>query len=423
MEGIDKATFKKIFRDHWSRFKEAYPRYDCDEYDQVIQKMLDCGDPEKMGFIQYRCCSCGESRRIAFTCKSCFCLSCAKVYTDRWAEFIGRRLLPQVTYRHEVFTVPDFLRGYFYRNPDLLNRLMQTGHNCLLDILQTCARTPLTVGTIVVLQTSGRSGRYNPHLHILFTAGGVDPQGRWKPVSYIPYELLHRKWQFHLLTLLAQEVDQATIHADIDHGWNDYPKGFVAFLQEGDVPAGGKGLAEYLAKYVTSPPISVRRIERYDDQTVSYWYRDHKTQAIQHETVPVLTFIGRMVQHILPKGFQRIRYYGLHANACYARNRDALAAVMKTHTSPGDPRGYRVLARSPFAQRFENSFGKDPLVCPKCGDTMQQELIYHPRYGILKEFRLFEQIPNDEPSTQRTRSDGRTVDRTQRMVQLPLSFL
>ena len=423
MEGIDKATFKKIFRDHWSSFKEAYPRYDCDRYDQVIQKMLDCGDPEKMGFVQYRCCSCGESRRIAFTCKSCFCLSCAKVYTDRWADFIGRRLIPQVTYRHEILTVPDFLRGYFHRNPDLLNCLLQTGNNCLLDILQTCTRTPLTIGTIIVLQTSGRSGRYNPHLHILFTAGGVDPQGRWKPVSYIPYELMHRKWQYHLLTMLAQEVDPPTIQAQIDHGWKDYPKGFVAFLQKGDVPAGGKGLAEYLAKYVTSPPISVRRIERYDDQTVSYWYRDHKTETIQHETVPVLTFLGRMVQHILPKGFQRIRYYGLHANACYARNREALAALLKTRTSPADPRGFRVLPRSPFAQRFEKSFGKNPLTCPKCGDTMQLELIYHPRYGILKEFRLFEEIPNDEPSTERTRSDGRPLDGTQRMVQIPLPFL
>jgi hypothetical protein len=346
MEEIDKATFKKIFRDHWDEFKQTHPRYDGPEYDQVIQKMLDCGDPEKMGFVQYRCCSCGESRRIAFTCKSCFCLSCAKVYADRWADFIGRRLIPQVTYRHEVFTVPDFLRGYFYRNPDLLNRLLQTGNNCLRDILQTCTRTSLTLGTIIVLQTSGRSGRYNPHLHILFTAGGVDPQGRWKPVSYIPYELMHRKWQYHLLTMLAQEVDPPTIQAQIDQGWKDYPK-----------------------------------------------------------------------------GFQRIRYYGLHANAGYARNREALAALWKTRTPPADPRGFRMLPRAPFAQRFEKSFGQDPRTCPTCGDTLQRELIYHPRYGILKEFRLFTEMRNDEPFTEPTRPEGRTVDRTQRMVQIPLPFL
>ena len=319
--------------------------------------------------------------------------------------------------------MPDFLRGYFYRNPVLLGRLMPIGHDCLRDILQTCTQTPLTLGTIVVLQTYGRSGRYNPHLHILFTAGGVDAQGQWKPVRSLPYKVMHRKWQYHLLTLLAQEVGRETIQADLDHGWKDYPKGFVAYLRPGQVPPGGQGLAEYLAKYVTSPPISVRRIERYDGQTVSYWYQDHKTHALQHETVPVLLFLGRMVQHLLPPGFQRIRYYGLHANACYARHREALAALAQTTPPPADPGSYRVLPRRPFAQRFEKAFGKDPLVCPKCGDTLQRELLYHPRYGILREFQLFEEIPNDQAATERTRSNGRAVDRTQRMVQIPLPFL
>ena len=181
------------------------------------------------------------------------------------------------------------------------------------------------------------------------------------------------------MPLLAQEGDSQTLQADLDHGWNDYPRGFVAFLQPGEVPPGGKGRAEYLAKYVTSPPISVRRIERYDGQRVSYWYRDHKTHSLQQETVPVLTFLGRRAQHILPPGFQRIRSYGLHANACYARHREALAALAQTTRPPADPGSYRVRPRPPFAQRFEKAFGKDPLVCPQCGDTMPRELISHPR--------------------------------------------
>ncbi len=100
MEGIDKATFKQIFEEHWDAFKTVYPRYDTEYYDLTVHKMLDCGDPKKMGYVQYRCLSCGGTRRIAFTCKSTFCLSCSMVYTDRWAEFIGRRLLPPITYRH-----------------------------------------------------------------------------------------------------------------------------------------------------------------------------------------------------------------------------------------------------------------------------------------------------------------------------------
>jgi len=62
-----------------------------------IQKLLDCGNPEKMGFALHRCMFCGETRTIVFSCRSCFCLSWAKPYMDRWADFIGRRLLPGVT--------------------------------------------------------------------------------------------------------------------------------------------------------------------------------------------------------------------------------------------------------------------------------------------------------------------------------------
>ena len=166
------------------------------------------------------------------------------------------------------------------------------------------------------------------------TAGGITPQGQWKPVSFIPYEMMHKKWQYHLLTMLRETISDTKVKKDIDRAWKEYRKGFVAYLQPGDVPPGGGGLARYLAKYVVSPPISVRRIDRYDGETVSYWYRDHKTEAIEHETLPVLRFIGRMVQHILPKGFQRIRYYGIHSNPRYAKMREIIAKILPTDTPP-----------------------------------------------------------------------------------------
>jgi hypothetical protein len=418
MEGIDKNTFKQIFYDHWDTFRQFHPHFDSPDYIETVQKMLDCGDPEKMGFVQYRCCYCGQTRRIAFTCKSCFCLSCAKVYTDRWADFIARRLLPGVTYRHVVLTIPEFLRFWFFRNPELLSPFMRAGHACIKDILQTCTGVKkLDIGNIIVLQTAGRSGHYNPHLHILMTAGGLDKKGKWKSVGYIPYDMMHKKWQHHLLKMLRQNVSAPSIEKDIDRAWTDYPKGFVAFLQEGQVPPGGQGLAQYLAKYVVSPPISVRRIENYDGKSVSYWYRDHKTGQIEHQTLPVIQFIGRMVQHIMPKGFQRIRYYGLHGNVRYQKIRERLA-----QTIPTDPRGYRVLPAKPFQQRFFESFGKDPLLCPNCGSDMLLELISHPKYGIIKEFLLFEELPNG-PEPIGTTVSRRTMDRTERLVQVSLPFL
>jgi hypothetical protein len=418
---IDKDTFKHIFRDHWDEFKVAHPRYDNAYYNTIIQKMLGCGDPDKMGYVQYRCFHCGQTRRIGFSCKASFCLSCAKVYSDRWVEFIGRRLLPGVVYRHIVLTVPDFLRTWFYRNPSLLSTLMRVGHACLNDLFNTIKKTTLEIGTVIVLQTAGRSGNYNPHLHILITAGGIDPHGTWRSIGYIPFEILHRKWQYHLLSILREKVQDPNVHKDIDRGFKDYHKGFVAHVQKGEVPPGGKGLADYLAKYLVSPPISVRRIDSYDGRSVSYWYKDHRTEPIQHQTLPVLRFIGRMVQHILPKGFQRIRYYGLHSNVRYKDARKQLAALLPSDI-PDDPLGFRVIPRKPFAQLFFDAFLKDPLRCPDCGSHMELEVIQHPEYGTIRDY--FDEVLDricDAPEDPTGRSS--LERRPQRMVQVPLPFL
>ena len=293
---------------------------------------------------------------------------------------------------------------------------MRAGHACLHEVFRTCSHGDLDIGSVIVLQTNGRPGNYNPHLHILVPAGGLDPQGRWKKIRCIPFDLLHRTWQYHLLTMLREQIDDPHIEPDLDHGFTHYPKGFVANVQPGDVPPGGKGLADYLAKYLVSPPISVHRIERYDGHTVTSWYRDHRTQAIQHETLPVLRFLGRMVQHILPTGFHRIRYYGLHSHRQYDTVRHQLAARPRADGRT-DPRGYRVVPRKPFAQRFTETFGTDPRRCPTCGDTMDLALIYHPTHGILYDVLASGWEAPHEP-TARASPDRlrRPVDRTQHLV-------
>ena len=108
--------------------------------------------------------------------------------------------------------------------------------------------------------------------------------------------------------MLKPRVGTRAMKAKIDALWRTYPRGLVAYWEEGKVPAGGEGLADYLAQYVVSPPISLRRILRYDGQRVRYGDNDHKTKQRQEEEVSAMTFIGRMMQHLLAKGFPRIRY-------------------------------------------------------------------------------------------------------------------
>src|SRR5215216_4918800 len=113
--------------------------------------------------------------------------------------------------------------------------------------------------------------------------------------------------------MLRQTLKIKGINRLVDACYTRYREGFVTNVQKGDVLSRSQSLATYLAKYVVSPPISLRRIDRYDGQRVTYHYRSHKSERVEWETVAVYTFIGRMVQHVFAKGFQRIRYDGVQA--------------------------------------------------------------------------------------------------------------
>jgi hypothetical protein len=115
MQRVDKDTFKQIFRDHWGPFQQGYPRYQDRHVQAVIDKMLGCGTLEA-GYTTYLCPHCLEEKRVAFSCKSSFCLSCCKVYVDEWVAHIGRTLYEGVSYRHTVLTMPDALHLEFYRD-------------------------------------------------------------------------------------------------------------------------------------------------------------------------------------------------------------------------------------------------------------------------------------------------------------------
>jgi len=112
----------------------------------------------------------------------------------------------------------------------------------------------------------------------------------------LPYALRRRKWQWHLLTMLRQTLKTDAVHRLVDACFTRYPDGLVTHVQKGHVPAQYQSVARYVARYVVSPPIAVRRIDRYDGHRVTYHYRSHRTERMEHETVTVDTFIGRMVQ-------------------------------------------------------------------------------------------------------------------------------
>ena len=133
---------------------------------------------------------------------------------------------------------------------------------------------------------------------------------------------------------------------------------------------------------MVSPPISVRRIDHDDGTQVTYHYRSHRTARVEHATVDVATFIGRMVQHTLPKGFKRIRYDGVQATKTFAKVKVAMQAALAKVESVVKG-AVKIIARLTSRQRYEQSTGRDPLVCPPCQGEMAVWRIWHPTYGVI----------------------------------------
>ena len=381
----DWNIFKQIFAEHWEGFTHAHPRYQTSYYEGLVAKMLACGNPAKMGSIEYRCLHCGQGQHlVAMSCKSSLCLRCAKVYVDNWVSQVSQMLHGGVIYRHIILTVPAMFRTTFYHNAALLlSALMRCGVQCLDDFYSDVKGKALRGGYIAVLHTHGRNGPYHPHLPVIATSGGYDGQAhRWEHLQYLPYALLRRQWQWHLLTMLRKTLETDTIHQLVDACFRKYPNGLVANVHKGTVPSRYQSVARYVAKDVVSPPIVVRRIDRYDGARGTYHYRSHRTDRVEHETVDVATFIGRMVQHTLPKGFKRIRYYGVQATKTFAKVKvliqEALAKVK------GVVKGaVQIIARLTYRERYEQSTGRDPLICPHCRSEMGVWRIWHPTYGVI----------------------------------------
>jgi Putative transposase/Transposase zinc-binding domain len=381
----DWSVFQQIFADHWEAFQPTHPRYQTPYYDGLVAKMLACGNPEKIGYSEYRCLHCGQGRHlVAMSCKASVCLRCAKVYVDNWVSQVSKVLHEGVIYRHIILTVPAMCRTTFSQNAAVvLSAFMRCGGQCLDDFYSTVRGKTLQGGYITVLHTHGRNGQYHPHLHVLATSGGYDAQkARWEHLQSLPYDLLRRKWQWHLLTMLRQTLPTDTTKQLVDACFTQYPDGLVTNVQKGQVPAQSQSVARYVAQYVVSPPISVRRIDRYDGARVTYHYRSHRTERREHETVSVDTFIGRMVQHTLPKGFKRIRYYGVQATKTFAKVKAVIQAALAKVASIVKG-AVKVIARLTYRQRYAQSTGRDPFRCPHCGEEMAVWRIWHPTYGVI----------------------------------------
>jgi len=203
----------------------------------------------------------------------------------------------------------------------------------------------------------------------------VDKDGKWREVNFFDTKKLRKKWQYHVITALKKAVRGTAYEAEwcdrLGAMFRQYPTGFDCDCMPEEGPV--ERLVVYLLKYVSSPPISIRRIENYNGQSVTYRYTDHLKGEV-HETLPATEFIRRMIQHLPPKGFRMVRYYGIYARPVrekiHALVADALNALVRRARQVAEYFA-RKRGTTPEACRakLDERFGKGEMLCPKCGST------------------------------------------------------
>lgn len=395
--------FVKILNSTWDDFKIKEPSYATEYYDSIVEKTVHCRDP-KFGYTEYVCTECGKGfHRSGFSCKTKFCIHCARKSSMDFIEEMMCKLHPGVVYRHLILTIPAQLRQYFYNqrlNKDLYNEFMRAARAYIEDVFRkVTGKKKLQIGCVVVLHTAGRKGNYNPHLHVIVMNGGIDPDtGKWIEIGYFDYKkILPRKWQWHLLGMLKRFDSSPEMIAMVKKLWRKYKKGFVNNFKKGNVPKKMKHLIKYLAKYISKPSISIASILScdYENEQVTYAYNDHKTKKRVVTTCSFIDFIGRLVQQILPHGFHRIKYFGLQHPSSYKKRFQEITAVLKRS-------GRKIVEDTFVAYAVGNwKWDLDHRKCSFCGSSMEVYRIWSKKYGeiyhMLYDLREYDIPPPDRP--------------------------
>jgi hypothetical protein len=207
-----------------------------------------------------------------------------------------------------TFTLPAELRSLARSHPRKIYGLLM---KAAADALQKLANDPrylgARIGALSVLHTWTRAMLFHPHVHMLVTAGGLSSdQTSWIEPQHrrflVPVEALSIIFRAKICAGLKKAGLLGGVPPSL------WKKNWVVHSQH----AGrGEKVLDYLARYVFRIAITNSRLESIDARTVRFRYRDNKTQQIRHVTLPAHDFLGRFLQHVLPRGYVKVRYYGI----------------------------------------------------------------------------------------------------------------
>ncbi len=365
--------FVEFGPEYLARFGEAIPQ----NHRKVMDAIINCRTPA-CGMVVYECSECGEIHHVFRSCGNRHCPNCQHQKTMDWLNRQTERQLPG---HHFLITatVPEQLR-FFMRSHQRVSyeALFKSSSDALkkliLDEKYMGADLP---GFFGVLHTWGRQMPYHPHIHYLAVGGAFSKKdGRWHPTSkdfFLPVRALSKIIRAKFRDLMIDAGLYNRISPEVwKIDWNVHIQPVKS----------AETTIHYLAPYVFKVAISDHRIEKIDGRIVTIRYKKSGSSRTRHLDLDAMEFIRRFLQHVLPTGFKKIRYYGLMSP--------------NASVSPDHIRGLIELSREFEIKTPDPEIRKTaPLSCPSCGGDLKY------RYSILP-FQMPPWTRIDEPVFRKT---------------------
>jgi len=362
----------EIFRQHGPSYRAKYEREMLPSHRQAMGAIERCRTPALGGHV-YTCEACGETQYQYHSCRNRHCPKCQNDKGQQWLEQQQDMLLP-VPHFLVTVTLPSELRLLALRHQKQVYELL---FRTSAAAMQHLAGDPRfmggQMGMVGVLHTWGRNLSYHPHLHYLVPGGALAADGKtWLPARdnfLLPVKALSRIVRAKFRAALRQTSLFALVPESVWH------QAWVVHCQ----PVGNGGAAlKYLAPYIFRVAISNNRILKLADGKVTFRYRASDTGKLRICTLAAEEFIRRFLQHILPKGFVKVRYYGFLSAGC----RRQLAAIrQQLDDLPACQSS--VIGGTDAELNLDASDADAPvsrftILCPSCGLTMQRRRIPRP---------------------------------------------
>lgn len=338
----------------------------------VLRAITRCRTAALGGHID-ACPHCGYQEAISYnSCRNRHCPKCQAQARQRWLAARDRELLG-VPYFHVVFTLPHELNLLCQYNPEVLYSLLfQASAVTLLEVAADTKHLGAEIGFLSILHTWGQNLLLHPHVHCAIPAGGFSPDhNQWVRPRYtffLPVKVLSRVFRGKFVAGLRRAYRQKKLCFHGPIGALEDPKRFASFLrtlfrQDWVVYAkpafgGPTQVLRYLGRYTHRVAISNHRLLAFDGEHVVFRWKDY-ARGNKHRKMRLnaVEFLRRFVQHVLPRGFVRIRQYGFLANRCrtvrLAQARQLLGVTTKA------PEPYTETASNPTKR------------CPHCGAAMK----------------------------------------------------